>query len=85
MRPHVYLTEREYSWALRHGIKIDEAGYTKELNDNLFLPPTPEVLRELPADRTGNPHDSLFAVHSSAALVVNVFFYSVVSRKMVVS
>ena len=75
MRPYDYLTERQYSWARRHGITIDEAGYTEELNDNLFLPPTPEVLQELPRDRHGDPHDSVFAAHSSAALVVNVFFY----------
>ena len=75
MRPHDYLTERQYSWARRHGIAIDEDGYTEELNDNLFLPLTPEVLQELSADRAGNPRDSIFAVHSSAALVLNVFFY----------
>lgn len=75
MRPHDYLTERQYSWARRHGINIDEAGYVEELNDNVFLPLTPEVLRELPRGRHGAPHDSIFAAHSSTALVVNVFFY----------
>ena len=75
MRPYDYLTERQYSWARRHGISIDEAGYVEELNDNLFLPPTDEVLRELPRDREGNPHESVYAAHSSAALVANVFAY----------
>jgi len=34
MRPYDYLKERQYSWARRHGIAIDEAGYVEELNDN---------------------------------------------------
>ncbi len=75
MRPYDYLKERQYSWARRHGIAIDEAGYVEELNDNLFLPPTGEMLRELPRDRDGNPHESVYAAHSSAALVVNLFAY----------
>lgn len=75
MRPYEYLTERQYSWARRHGIAIDEAGYMEELNDNFFLPPTEEMRGELPRDRGGDPHESLFAVHSSAALVVNVLAY----------
>jgi hypothetical protein len=75
MRPYDYLKERQYSWARRHGIAIDEAGYVDELNDNLFLPPTEEMLRELPRDRDGNPQESVYAAHSSAALVFNVFAY----------
>ena len=75
MRPYDYLKERQYSWARRHGIAINEAGYVEELNDNLFLPPTDEMLRELPRNRDGDPHESVYAAHSSAALVVNVFAY----------
>ncbi len=75
MRPYDYLKERQYSWARRHGVPIDDAGYVEELNDNLFLPPTNEMLRELPRDRDGNPHESVYAAHSSAALVANVFAY----------
>ncbi len=75
MRPYDYLKERQYSWARRHGVLIDDAGYVEELNDNLFLPPTDEMLRELPKDRDGNPHESVYAAHSSAALVFNVFAY----------
>ena len=40
MRPTEYITERQYSWARRHGIPIDEAGYTTEFGDNFFLPLT---------------------------------------------
>ena len=75
MKPYDYLTERQYAWARRHGVLIDEVGYVEELNDNLFLPPTEEILHELPRDREGNPHESVHAAHSSAALVVNVFAY----------
>jgi hypothetical protein len=75
MNPYQYLTERQYSWARRHGITIDEAGYTEKLNDNFFLPPTPDVLQGFQRDPGGDPHESIFAAHSSAALVVNVFFY----------
>lgn len=75
MRPYDHLTERQYAWARRHGIPIDEAGYVAELNDNLFLPPTAAMLRELPRDRDGHPHESVYAAHSSAALVVNLFAY----------
>jgi len=75
MRPYDYLKERQYSWARRHGVPIDDAGYVEELNDNLFLPPTHEMLQELPRDRDGNPHENVYAAHSSAALVVNLFAY----------
>jgi hypothetical protein len=75
MRPYDYLKERQYSWARRHGIAINDAGYVEELNDNLFLPPTDEMLRELPRNRDGDPHESVYAAHSSAALVFNVFAY----------
>jgi hypothetical protein len=75
VKPYDYLTERQFSWARRHGVVIDDAGYVEELNDNLFLPPTEEVLRELPRDRAGDPHESIYAAHSSTALVVNVFAY----------
>jgi hypothetical protein len=75
MHPYDYIKERQYSWARRHGVSIDEDGYVDELNDNLFLPPTKDVFRELPKDRSGVPHESVYAAHSSAALVVNVFAY----------
>ena len=75
MNPFEYITERQYSWARRHGISIDEDGYTEHLNDNLFLPLTTEVIREFPGGRQGNLGESIYAAHSSDTLVVNVFFY----------
>jgi hypothetical protein len=47
----------------------------EELNDNLFLPLTKEMWEEFPRDREGTTDKNLFAVHSSAALVANVFAY----------
>ena len=82
MRPYDYIKERQYSWARRHGVPIDEDGYFEELNDNFFLPPTEDVLQELPKDRSGDSHESVYAVHSSAALVVNVCFYWRLYRKL---
>ena len=75
MRPYDFIKERQYSWARRHGVPIDDDGYVEELHDNFFLPPTEAVLRELPKDRLGDPHESGYAVHSSLALVVNLCFY----------
>jgi hypothetical protein len=82
MNPFEYVTERQYSWARRHGITIDEAGYTEQLNDNLFLPMTPEVIEEFPRGREGHLGDSIYAAHSSAALVVNVFYYWRLYRRL---
>ncbi len=75
MRPSDHIKERQYSWARRHGVPIDDQGYVDELNDNFFIPPTDEMLAELPTDPQGAPHETLHAVHSSAALVVNTFAY----------
>jgi hypothetical protein len=82
MGPSEYITERQYSWARRHGIAIDEAGYTEHLNDNLFLPLTPEAFQEFPGGPAGQLDDSIHAAHSSAALVANVFFYWRLYRKL---
>ncbi len=75
MNPYEYLTERQYAWARRHGITIDEAGYTEHLNDNLFLPLTTEAIQEFQAGAGRELENSMRAVHSSSALVANVFNY----------
>lgn len=76
MNPVAYLTERQYAWARRHGIKLDDDGYVEQhLNDNFFLPLTEEAFREFPGGPAGELHEQLYATYSSAALVVNVFFY----------
>ena len=75
MRPVEYITERQHSWALRHGVPLDEDGYVVSLNNNLFLPLTPEAIREFQAGAGQELEGSMRAPHSSSALVVNVFNY----------
>lgn len=75
MRPVEYITERQHSWALRHGIPLDEDGYVGSLSNNLFLPLTPEAIREFQAGAGQELKRSMRAPHSSSALVVNVFQY----------
>jgi len=75
MHPSKYIAERQYSWARRHGITIDEAGYAASLNDNLFLPLTADAIREYQAGAGDELNQNMRAVHSSSALVANVFNY----------
>jgi hypothetical protein len=75
MHPNQYIAERQYSWARRHGITIDEAGFTDVLNDNLFLPLTAEAIQEFQAGAGGELENNMLAAHSSSAIVANVFNY----------
>lgn len=75
MHPIEYITKRQRSWALRHGIPLDEDGWAVSLNDNLFLPLTPEAVREYQAGAGRELEGPMRAPHSSSALVVNVFNY----------
>jgi len=75
MRTVEYITERQHSWALRHGIPLDENGWAVQLNDNLFLPLTPEAIREFEAGAGQELEGPMRAPHSSSALAVNVFHY----------
>jgi hypothetical protein len=75
MRPVEYITERQHSWALRHGVPLDEAGYVIRLNNNLFLPLTTEAIHEFQVGAGQELDGSMRAPHSSSALVVNVFHY----------
>ena len=74
------ICNQQWAWAHQRGIKLDEDGYTLSLNDNLFLPLLPEVEKEFQSgkgdelgsdDKTGK----MQALHSSSALVLNVFQY----------
>lgn len=74
------ICNRQRAWACRRGIKYDEDGYTFALDDNLFLPPLPEVKREFQfgkGDELGSDgkRGKMQALHSSSALVVNFFQY----------
>jgi hypothetical protein len=74
------ICSRQKSWACRRGIGFDKDGYTLSLDHNLFLPLLPEVRREFEAgkgDELGGVgmRGKMQALHSSSALVLNVFQY----------
>ena len=75
MNPLDYIAERQYAWARRHGITIDDAGYVALLNDNLFLPLIPQAIQEFQAGAGDELANNMRAVHSSSALVANTFNY----------
>jgi len=67
-------------WASRYRIKIDKDGYTLSLNDNLFLPLSLDAKEEFvvgSGKELGNDRNrgKMQALHSSSALMVNVFQY----------
>lgn len=74
------ICNQQKSWACRRGIRFDNDGYTLSLYHNLFLPLLPEVRREFEAgkgDELGGVgmRGKMQALHSSSALVVNIFQY----------
>lgn len=75
MNPQDYIAERQYGWALRHGVRLDPQNWAIVLNDNLFLPMIPAVIQEYQAGAGQELTGSMRAPHSSSALVVNVFHY----------
>ncbi len=76
MTTYQRIVNQQQAWAKAQGIKFDNAGYTNNLIDNLFLPLSPRSEEEFRSGRgdeliTGK----MQALHSSSALVVNVFEY----------
>jgi len=74
------IQEEQQSWARQRGIKFDDDGYVLSLDDNLFSPLLPETRRELESGKVselgdGNGRGKMQALHSSSALLVNVFQY----------
>lgn len=69
---------RQSEWAHESGIEVDSAGYTLALSDNLFIPLSKKTLVEFAAGDGGElggggKRGKMQALHSSSALVVNVF------------
>lgn len=67
-------------WACQRGIRFDEDGDTLSLDDNQFLPLLPEVRKEFKAGKgdelgAAGIRGKMRALHSSSALVVNIFQY----------
>ncbi len=74
------IRDQQQAWAYQRGIKFDKDGYTFSLDDNLFLPLLPEVKNEFQSGKgdelgSGEKRGKMQALHSSAALVVNIFQY----------
>lgn len=70
------ILNQQQAWAEKHGIKFDENGRTRSLNDNLFCPLSPRSEEEFRSGRGDElSKGKMQALHSSSALVVNVFEY----------
>jgi hypothetical protein len=67
------IKQQQREWAENGGIRIDEKGYTYDLDDNLFLTLSPESRREFGAGAGSELDTKMKALHSSSALVANFF------------
>jgi hypothetical protein len=88
MNTHEFILSKQEQWALRQGLSLigskDTRGrkvYTRNLDENLFEPLLSEVRQAIRegdggelAGRLGSP-PKMHALHSSAALAVNVFHH----------
>jgi hypothetical protein len=87
MNGYEYILSKQTAWAINSGIdligskvKRGRPVYTKELEDNLFQPMLPEVMKSF-TDGDGSELGSIRspgkmqALHSSSALGVNIFQY----------
>jgi hypothetical protein len=87
MNGYEYILSKQTSWATNSGITLvgskgrrGRPAYTCKLNQNLFQPLLPEVLKSFADGDGGELSSSEFpgkmqAVHSSSALAVNIFQY----------
>jgi len=71
---------QQQDWASQQGIKFNKDGYTLSLNNNLFLPLSARTKAEFESgkgDELGSEgkRGKMQALHSSSALVINVFEY----------
>lgn len=87
MNAYNYIIEKQMEWAKNNNIDlVDDKGkkpYTKELTQNLFEPIKDETIEyfknadgnELNDDEESNKPAKMKALHSSSAMVVNIFQY----------
>jgi hypothetical protein len=78
--PTAAIREQQRDWAAAYDIQIDESGYTLTLDNNLFVPLSPASRSEYvdgDGAELGSPgsRGKMQALHSSSALVSNVFEY----------
>ncbi len=75
-----FIAERQRHWAAARSLTVTSNGRVSQLEDNLFAPLHVETRAEFEAgdgDEFGKPDDvgKMFSLHSSSALVCNVFDY----------
>ena len=75
-----FIYNQQRDWAHQRGIKFDKDGYTFFLEDNLFHPLLTEVNKKFQSGRgaelgSQEKRGKMLALHSSSALVANVFQY----------
>jgi hypothetical protein len=75
-----HIKDAQIKWAVAHGKAFDAAGYTPRLEDNLFCPLSDSSREDFRNGKGGElgkegGRPKLCALHSSAALAVNVFEY----------
>jgi hypothetical protein len=78
--PEKVVRDQQQEWAQNCGIAVHSTGYTTSLNDNLFIPLSPETNAEFSdadGSELGKPGErsKMQALHSSSALACNVFEY----------
>lgn len=79
-RTYESICAQQRAWADQKGIKVDKDGYTLRLRDNLFQSLSPETEEEFESGKgdelgSGDDRGKMQALHSSSALVLNVFEY----------
>jgi len=68
--------KQQQAWARQRGVEFDRRGYTFNLVDNLFIPLSASTEKEFHSGRGDElSTGKMLALHSSSALVVNVFEY----------
>ena len=69
------IKKQQQDWAMHKGIKFDRNGYVWQLNDNLFEPLEKNSKNEFESAAGHELDEKMKALHSSSALVCNIFHY----------
>ena len=69
------LLGQQRDWAAKREIGVDSSGYTKDFDANLFQPLHPETMADFRRGDGDELGRKMRALHSSSALVVNIFDY----------
>ena len=69
------IRQTQRAWAKSRGIPFDSHGYVRSVEDNLWKPLTPHAQQAFNAGAARELSGRMRALHSSSALVANVFDY----------